>query len=268
MTDRGQVERESMSSAERTGNLILEASNLDIVFKTDSGGLSALNDVNFQIYAHEFISLVGPSGCGKSTLLRTLAGLIPPSAGQIRFAPQANGHRPRIGYVFQDANLMPWRTALENIALPLELKGIERSHVDQQALALIELMGLQGFENVYPADLSGGMAQRVSIARALIHDPDVLLLDEPFGALDTFTRERMGAEVIRIWGIRPVTIILVTHSISEAIRLADRVLVMSTRPAHIELDLDIPLQRPRPLELIYTSEFGELAGRIRSSIAG
>jgi NitT/TauT family transport system ATP-binding protein len=162
---------------------------------------------------------------------------------------------------------MPWRTALENIVLPLELEGVAMLEAQNRAVELIDLMGLQGFEHALPRDLSGGMAQRVAIGRALVHEPELLLLDEPFGSLDALTRERMGTELLRVWEAQRATVIMVTHSISEAVLLADRVLVLSERPARIVLDLEIPLERPRTLDLTYTPEFGNLASKVRSAIS-
>lgn len=247
---------------------LLSAHRLSMVFPNGNGGLAALRDVSFELRSQEFLCVVGPSGCGKSTLLRILGGLLTASSGQVLFSgkPVLRPLR-RIGFVFQQANLMPWRTAQENIALPLELDGQQAGDCRERADALMELVGLRGFEDVYPRDLSGGMAQRVAIARALIHEPEMLLLDEPFGALDALTRERMGGELMRIWGARKVTVVMVTHSISEAVLLADRVLVLSARPGHVIFDQKIPLPRPRDLLMSHTQEFGILASRIREAIA-
>jgi NitT/TauT family transport system ATP-binding protein len=169
--------------------------------------------------------------------------------------------------VFQQANLMPWRTAIENITLPLELHGIPRAQARQQAQELIELIGLKGFEEVFPRDLSGGMAQRVAIARALIQDPDLLLLDEPFGSLDALTRERMGSELLNLWQARQKTVLMVTHSISEALLLSDRVLVLTPRPGRLALDFRVPLPRPRSDDMRYTAAFGKLSRKLKAAIA-
>jgi NitT/TauT family transport system ATP-binding protein len=177
-----------------------------------------------------------------------------------------SGQQPRIGVVFQQSNLMPWRTVLENITLPLELEGVNSGEARTKAQELIDLVGLQGFESTWPRDLSGGMAQRVAIARALIHDPDLLLLDEPFGSLDALTRERMWSELSRIWQARQKTVLMVTHSISEALFLADRVLVLTQRPGSIKLDLRVDLPRPRPEEIRYTAHFGRLARKLKEAI--
>ena len=196
-----------------------------------------------------------------------MAGLLPATHGTVLYNGQpVTGPSRGLGVVFQKANLMPWRTVLENILLPLELESLPIRSAQEQAQAMIELVGLEGFEYSLPRDLSGGMAQRVAIARALIHDPDVLLLDEPFGALDAMTRERMGLELLRIWQARKKTIFMVTHSISEALFLADRVLVMSPRPGQLRLDLPVPFGRPRQDDIRYTSEFGDLVHRVRSAI--
>lgn len=237
--------------------------NLSVLFPDGNGGLHALGSVTFSVYPREFVCVLGPSGSGKSTLLRALAGLLPPSTGEITFA---GGERPRIGFVFQQANLMPWRSVLENITLPLEIENVPAGAARQRALEMVDLVGLQGFENSLPRDLSGGMAQRVALARALIHDPDILLLDEPFGALDALTRERMWMELSRIWQARQKTVIMVTHSISEALFLADRVLVLTARPGRVKLDLKVDLPRPREDEMRYTLHFGRLARRLKDSI--
>lgn len=245
----------------------IQVSELSVIFPNDNGGLRVLDRISFSVHQQEFVCVLGPSGSGKSTLLRVLAGLLPATQGQVSYLGQpVNGPRDGIGFVFQKANLMPWRSVLENITLPLELDGMPKAAADQKAQEMVELVGLSGFENSLPRDLSGGMAQRVAIARALVHDPDVLLLDEPFGALDAMTRERMGGELLRIWQARRKTVVMVTHSISEAIFLADRVLVLSQRPGQICLRLDVPLPRPRQESVHYTPEFGKMARRIRSSI--
>jgi NitT/TauT family transport system ATP-binding protein len=241
--------------------------DLSAVFRNGNGGLPALERVSFRVCPQEFLCVLGPSGSGKSTLLRILAGLLPSSAGEVVFnGAEVHGPRRGVGFVFQKANLMPWRTVLENITLPLELQHTPPEAARARAQELVELVGLQGFEDTLPRDLSGGMAQRVAIARALVHDPDVLLLDEPFGALDALTRERMGDELLRIWQARQKTVVMVTHSISEALFLADRVLVLSPRPGRVILDLPVELPRPRQESIRYTAQFGELARRLRAAI--
>ena len=246
---------------------ILVAERLTHIYPNHNGGLPALEHVSFAVGPQEFVCLVGPSGCGKSTLLRLLAGLLAPTAGQVFFegAPLVAPRR-RIGFVFQKANLMPWRTVLANVTLPLELQHVAPAEARRRAQELIDLVGLRGFEQSLPRDLSGGMEQRVAIARALVHNPDVLLLDEPFGSLDALSRERMGGELLRIWEARRKTVVMVTHSIPEALLLADRVLVLSPRPGQIRLALDVPLPRPRYMAMEYSAEFGALAQQIRQAI--
>lgn len=241
----------------------LQVVDLTAVFPAENGSLEALDGVSFEVCPQDFVCVLGPSGSGKSTLLRILAGLLAPTSGEVIFLA---GDRPRIGMVFQQANLMPWRRVLSNITLPLELEGVSPEQARRQAMDLVRLVGLEGFEEAWPRDLSGGMAQRVSIARALIHDPGLLLLDEPFGSLDALTRERMGEELLNIWQARRKTVIMVTHSISEALFLSDRVLVLSARPGKIILDQAVPLPRPRREEMRYSSQFGDMARHLRSAI--
>jgi NitT/TauT family transport system ATP-binding protein len=250
-----------------TATPVLQVRNLEVTFPNGNGGLRAVGGVAFDLYPQEFLSVLGPSGSGKSTLLRVIAGLVPPTTGEIIFAHQGEtGRSPRIGMVFQQTNLMPWRTVIDNITLPLELKGVDQETACSQARELIELVGLEGFENTWPRDLSGGMAQRVAIARSLMQDPDLLLLDEPFGSLDALTRERMEIELLRIWQARRMTVLMVTHSISEALLLSDRVLVFTPRPGQVCLDMPVDLPRPRLDEMRYTPHFGELARRLREAI--
>ena len=242
---------------------ILTIRNLNAFFPDANGGLRALEDISFDVHPREFVCVLGPSGSGKTTLLRILAGLIAPTSGSFRFG---RGEQPSTGMVFQQANLMPWRTVIENITLPLEVKQMDDASARGKAREMIELVGLQGFEDSLPRDLSGGMAQRVAIARALIHDPDLLLLDEPFGSLDALTRERMWNELSHLWQMRKKTVIMVTHSINESLFLADRVLVLTQRPAKVKLDLKVDLPRPRQDDIRYTPHFGRLAKKLRSAI--
>ena len=246
---------------------VLVVRELSAIFRNGNGGLPALDKISFSVCPQEFVCLLGPSGSGKSTLLRILAGLLPATDGEVFYNGEPlSGPQRGIGFVFQKANLMPWRTVLENVLLPLELDGTPRQEALVKAQEMVELVGLQGFEKSLPRDLSGGMAQRVAIARALVHDPDMLLLDEPFGALDALTRERMGVELLRIWQVRQKTVIMVTHSISEALFLADRVLVFSQRPGQVRLDLPVGLPRPREDSMRYTETFGRLARQVRAAI--
>jgi NitT/TauT family transport system ATP-binding protein len=246
---------------------LLRAEHVSVVFTDGECDLGALDDISFEVCPGELICFVGPSGCGKSTLLRVLAGLLRPTAGRIvlRGQPCASPCDD-IGIVFQRSNLMPWRTTLQNITLPLEIQGEDVESARQRAIELIRLVGLTGFEQSYPHQLSGGMAQRVAIARALVHDPEILLLDEPFGALDALTRERMNLELLRIWEARRKTVIMVTHNIQEAILLADRVLVMTSRPGQITAHIPVSLPRPRSQSLVYDPATLELARRIREAI--
>lgn len=242
---------------------VLAVRQLSVVFPDNNGGLHALEDVSFELCPQEFICVVGASGSGKTTLLRAVAGLLPATSGFVDFA---GGQKPRIGMVFQQSNLMPWRTAIENITLPLELEGLDRAQAQKRSQDLIDLVGLQGFEQAWPRDLSGGMAQRVALARALVHDPDLLLLDEPFGSLDALTREKMWMELSRIWQARRKTVLMVTHSIEESLFLADRVLVLSQRPGRVKLDLNVDLARPRREEVRYTAHFGKLARKLKETL--
>lgn len=245
----------------------LQIKHLSTIFPDGNSGLHALDDISFSVFYEEFVCVLGPSGSGKTTLLRILAGLLPPTRGEIIFSESSPKAPPRgVGMVFQKANLMPWRTVLDNILLPLEIRHVPHTNAMEKAQALVDLVGLGGFESSLPRDLSGGMAQRVAIARALIHEPDLLLLDEPFGSLDALTRERMGTELTRIWQARRKTVIMVTHSISESLFLADRVLVLSSRPGHLRLDQPVNLPRPREEDVRYTPAFSALAKKIRLAI--
>jgi len=249
------------------GEPILQIKHLTTIFPDGNSGLHALQDISFSVCAEQFVCVLGPSGSGKTTLLRILAGLLPPTQGEVLFGNSSlKAPRHGVGMVFQKANLMPWRTVLENILLPLEIQHVPHSEALLKAQALVELVGLLGFEASLPRDLSGGMAQRVAIARALIHEPDLLLLDEPFGSLDALTRERMGTELIRIWQARRKTVIMVTHSISESLFLADRVLVLSPRPGRLRLDLTVDLPRPREEDIRYSPAFSALARQVRAAI--
>jgi NitT/TauT family transport system ATP-binding protein len=258
-----------------SNGMVLDVHKLCMTFPPDisdgknnqASGLNALRNVSFSVDYEEFVCVIGSSGAGKSTLLRVLAGLLTPTSGEVIYCPEdENTTQPRIGLVFQQANLMPWRTVIQNITLPLELMGVNIDQADKKARQMIVRIGLQGFEDTWPEDLSGGMAQRVALARALIQDPDFLLLDEPFGALDALTREHMGAELLHLWQERRKTVIMVTHSITEALLLADRVLVMSQSPGQILLDMPVKLPRPRNDEMRYTPQFGSMVRQLRAAI--
>ncbi len=246
---------------------ILAAEQISHLYPGPNGDVLALDDVTLDLSRESFVCLVGPSGCGKSTLLRILAGLLTPSSGRVLLDGQPITHaQRRIGIVFQKANLMPWRTVYGNLTLPLELAGLPNAERDRRAQSMLELTGLQGFAETYPAALSGGMAQRVAIGRALIHYPEVLLMDEPFGSLDALTREQMSEELLRIWAKHHKTMLMVTHSIPEAVLLADRVLVMSPRPGQLVADVAIPLPRPRSLDLLHRPDFVALTEQLRHNI--
>jgi len=244
---------------------LLQVKNLSVIYNSENSDLLAIDNLSFSMAEQEFACVLGPSGSGKTTLLRVLAGLLRPTQGEVIISPGSE-RKPRIGLVFQQANLMPWRNVLENIMLPLELQGVSEKERLERAHEWVQLIGLEGFETTLPRDLSGGMAQRVALARAFIQDPDLLLLDEPFGALDALTRDRMGAELLRLWQARRKTVLMVTHSISESLLLSDRVLVFTDRPGRLKLDLDVPFERPRDEEVRYTAQFGALSRRLREAI--
>ncbi len=227
--------------------------------------LLALQDVSFDIGKGEFVSVVGTSGCGKTTLLKIVAGLIPKSGGEVLIGGSpVEGPRKDIGFVFQQPVLLPWRTVLENTLLPIEVMGLPLDKYRERANEILDMVGLTGFADRYPFELSGGMQQRVSITRALVFEPDVLLLDEPFGALDAMTREAMNLELLRIWSKSGKTVLFVTHSISEAIFLSDRVVALTPRPGRLADTVQVDLPRPRRLDLMQTEAFGKLARRIRA----
>jgi len=233
------------------------------------GGVTALTDIDLEVGRGEFISLIGPSGCGKSTLLRVIGDLVEPSTGEILVNGKA-AHRARLdrdyGIVFQAAVLYDWRTVVKNIALPLELLGWNRARRAERVREMVELVELEGFEKNYPWQLSGGMQQRVSIARALSFSPALLLMDEPFGALDEMTRERLNMELLRIWAETGSTVIFVTHSISEAVFLSTRVAVMSARPGRITAVVPVDLPQPRTFETREKPRFFELVTEVRERL--
>jgi NitT/TauT family transport system ATP-binding protein len=247
---------------------VIELRHVEEVFRPlDGDEVVALRDVSLAVKRDEFVAIVGPSGCGKSTLLRLIAGLLRPTAGEV-LIDGALVREPRqdTGIVFQNPTLLPWASVTDNVLFPLKL--MHQMRPDSIAIVhdLLKLVGLAGFEHRYPRELSGGMQQRAAICRALIHDPDILLMDEPFGALDALTREEMSLELLRIWTAQPKTILFVTHSIPEAVMLADRVVVMSPRPGRIVEEIDVQLPRPRTFDLQSLHEFQECAQRIRRLI--
>lgn len=238
------------------------ALSFDGVHKQFPNGTTALTDVNLSMGSGEFIAVVGPSGCGKSTLLRLASGLDTPTAGTVRTADGS------VGYVFQDATLLPWRSVLANVELPAELAGIPRTERRARAMEALRLVGLDGFEKQLPSRLSGGMRMRVSLARALMMSPSLFLFDEPFGALDEMTRLRMQEELQRIFAERGFAGLFITHSVSEAVFLATRVVVMSPRPGRITAVFDVPFPHPRPAELRYAPEFARIAGEVSAALRG
>ncbi len=248
----------------------IRISNASKIFQSwDGEAVVALEGIDLDIHANEFVTLVGPSGCGKSTLLRLLAGLIAPTDGVLEIDGTAvTEPRRETGIVFQQATLLPWKTILDNVLFPLSIMGELKPDSDRIARDLLELAGLDGFEKKYPDELSGGMQQRAAICRALVHDPEILLMDEPFGALDALTREEMSLELLRIWTERPKTIVFVTHSITEAVLMSDRVVVMSPRPGRVAEIIDVPIDRPRTFEVEARDDFQKCAQRIRSLITG
>jgi ABC-type nitrate/sulfonate/bicarbonate transport system ATPase subunit len=247
-----------MAEEKRSGSI--SAENLQKIFvRPDGQTVTALSDVNVNVEAGQFVSLIGPSGCGKSTFLRIVAGLLPASKGRVSLDGEAiDGPSFERGLVFQDPTLFPWLTVYENVAFGLRVRKIYEEK-QKDVSEFIRLVGLAGFENVYPHQLSGGMAQRASLARALVNHPSVLLLDEPFGALDAFTRMNMQDELIKIWRERGTTMIMVTHDVDEAIYLSDRILVMKARPARIESVIEVEMGRPRARSHAY---FLELRSKI------
>ena len=245
----------------------LAVEHLRLNYRQSNGRLPVLNDISFEVAEGEFLCLVGPSGCGKTTLLRLIAGLERPTAGRVCLAGKiVDQPRRTVGFVFQEPTLMAWRTVEANVTLPLEVAGVPKGKAHTQAQDLVDLVGLSGFEDAYPAQLSGGMAQRVALARALVHDPQLLLLDEPFGALDALTRERMGRELLHIWQAHRKTVVMVTHSVSEAVLLADRVLVLGPRPTSIVAEIPVDVPRPRTEETLAAPACSMLARRVREAL--
>jgi NitT/TauT family transport system ATP-binding protein len=241
-------------------DLVLSARGVGVTF---TGPLVALADVDFSVAGGEFVSLVGPSGCGKSTLLRLAAGLARPTAGELTAwgAPPATARRGRVSLVFQDPTLLPWRRVAANVALPLELDGVPRAQRHPRVQEMLQLVGLADFARRFPAELSGGMRMRVSLARALATRPELMLLDEPFAALDEITRQAQGEGLQRLWLRDRWTALLVTHNLAEAVFLSDRVLVLSARPGRVVAELPVPFGRPRLPELRATADFAALVGQ-------
>ncbi len=243
---------------------LLSIQNLSKVYATGEGPVRALDQVSLDTHRGQFLSILGPSGCGKSTLLMIAAGLVPASSGAV-YVEGERVTRPRtdIGIVFQSPVLLEWRTALENVMLQAEARKLDRAEAERNARRLLESVGLAGFENKYPHELSGGMRQRVSICRALVHSPHQLLMDEPFGALDALTRDQIALDLQKLWNDRQMTVLFVTHSLAEAVFLSDRVVVMTPRPGRIDTVIDIDLPRPRTLAVRDTPQFAAYSRQIR-----
>jgi NitT/TauT family transport system ATP-binding protein len=249
---------------------IIQIRDVSKIYRTKRGGeVVALENITLDMADGEFITVVGPSGCGKSTLLNMLAGLLPASTGHIllRGTP-VKGPRKDVGVVFQAPVLLPWHTVLQNTMLPVRVQGLNRAKYTDRAKSLIAMAGLSEFEDKYPFELSGGMQQRASIVRALVHDPAILLMDEPFGALDAMTREQMNVELLRIWNESKKTVVFITHSIPEAVFLADRCVVLCPRPGRLVDVVEVKVPRPRDLSVMNTPEFGEYVLRIRGAFMG
>jgi NitT/TauT family transport system ATP-binding protein len=250
----------------------IRVQDVTMVYHGHGDSVIALERVNMHVPTGQFASIIGPSGCGKSTLLRLIADILQPHSGQVMLGsdtPRAARHDHALGFVFQSPTLLPWRTVRQNVELPLDVVGRNSTRRSARSTnELIELVGLKGFEKALPHQLSGGMQQRVAIARALVLTPDVLLLDEPFGALDEITRQRMNLEMLRIWAESGTTALLVTHSIGEAIFMSDQVYVMSTRPGRIVSVVDVPLARPRTLDMMRSHVFFDCVNRVRDGLFG
>lgn len=249
---------------------VLSFRGVSKTYQSRKGDVPAVENVDLEVRRGEFVSIVGPSGCGKSTLLKMTAGVVNPTTGDIRVGETSvDAAVPPAGYlgmVFQSPVLLDWRTVLENVLLPIEILDRDKRDARRKAGELLTMVGLDGFENRHPAELSGGMQQRVAICRALVFDPEILLMDEPFGALDALTRDEMAVELLRLWEETQKTILFVTHSIEEAVFLSDRVIVMSPRPGRVNLEVVSGLPRPRAPGLRYEPEFGEYSQQIRDSI--
>ena len=244
---------------------LIEVKGVNKIYRTREGDtIEALKDICCQVAAGEFVTIVGPSGCGKSTLLKILAGTLRRSSGSVTLGGElVDGPSRNVGVVFQSPVLLPWRTVLQNVILPIEIQKQDRATFQARGMEYLKLVGLEGFEHKYPNELSGGMQQRVGICRALVHEPALLLMDEPFGALDALTREHMNLELLRIWSEHRKTVMLVTHSIPEAVFLADTIIVMSPRPGRIAEIIRVGLPRPRTLEMINSEGFGHYVSAIR-----
>ncbi len=257
-----------LGAATQSGGAAIEVRNLSHIYDGVNGEVKALDDISLTVDSGKFTVIVGPSGCGKTSLLMMMAGLRAQTSGELlcHGAPIPEPDPRRVGVVFQEASLYPWLTAVQNVEFPLSLRKDPKAERRERALRMLALVGLEGFADRYPHELSGGMKQRVSIARGLVQDPPVLLMDEPFAALDEQTRMTMGHELLRIWSTTSKTVVFITHSLTEAVYLADEVLVMSARPGRIIDRIAIDLPRPRTYEMMATDTFGGLRERIWQQI--
>lgn len=244
--------------------MLLNLKDISVAYPSRKGAVQALDRLDLVVQPSSFVSVLGPSGCGKSTLVKLVSGLLKPTTGSIEFdGVVTTGARDDVGVAFQQAALLPWKTALENVLLPLRLKGQPLAAGRERAEAMLNLVGLSGFRDNYPHELSGGMQQRVSLARSLIRDPSVLVMDEPFSALDAMTRENMMLELRRIWLEKRPSVLFITHSIAEAVFLSDRVLVMSGRPGRVIADVTVDLPLPRNVETLASARFVEISTALR-----
>jgi NitT/TauT family transport system ATP-binding protein len=263
------VSASNATTSGRSGDAAIAVDRLGLTFTTADGPVVALSDINLTINRGEFVSLIGPSGCGKTTLLRVIADLEKPTSGAISVngvSPEAARQNRDYGYVFQAAALFPWRNIARNVALPLEIMGLERAERERRVKHNLDLVNLTGFERKFPWQLSGGMQQRVSIARALAVEPDLLLMDEPFGALDEIVRDHLNQQLLELWAKTNKTVVFVTHSIPEAVFLSTRIVVMTPRPGKIHDIIESDLPRQRTLEVRETPEFLKIAHRVREGL--
>jgi NitT/TauT family transport system ATP-binding protein len=244
---------------------LMVADNVLVIYKGSREEIVALRDFSVNIGVGEFVSILGPSGCGKSTFLKLACGLLRPTSGRITLDGKLiRGPRPDVGVVFQQPTLLQWKTVVENVLLPARVLGMDMKKARPKAIELLQLTGLGEFAENYPSELSGGMQQRVGLARGLIHDPRVVLMDEPFGALDAMTREYMGLELQRIWMATQKSIIFITHSIPEAVFLSDRIIILSARPGKVIEEIKVDLPRPRSIDTMANNVFSELCNRLRN----